>query len=102
MTAQKQISIHCANWRNSLITNFSLSASNTLIKSRLNTIITRHMCTAEMTGLLMRITSFSMAVWIQASSLFRLVQFVSALDAILLSWCAVLRRDSAYTAPNTI
>lgn len=68
--------------------------------TRLNAFILRYMSTLEMTGVLMRIVSFSIVSWLGAESPFLFVWVVNTLDAILLSWCALLKRDRAYTVLN--
>lgn len=65
-----------------------------------NAFVLRHMRTLEMTGVLMRIFSFSLVSWLGPASPFLFVWVFNTLDAILLSWCAVLKKDSAYTVLN--
>ena len=60
----------------------------------------RHMRPFEMVGVLMRITSFSIVSWMGSRSPFQFVWIFNTLDAILLSWCSVLRRDLAYSILN--
>ncbi|OQX16643.1 MAG: hypothetical protein BWK73_03315 [Thiothrix lacustris] len=48
----------------------------------------------------MRIASFSVVSWLGPDSPFLLVWIVNTLDAILLSWCSLLKRDRAYTLLN--
>ncbi len=54
----------------------------------------------EMAGVLMRICSFSLVSWLGPESPFLFVWVFNTLDAILLSWCAVLKKDRAYTLLN--
>jgi hypothetical protein len=54
----------------------------------------------ELTGVIMRISSFTVVSWLGPQSPFMLVWIVNTTDAILLSWCAVLKKDSAYTLLN--
>jgi hypothetical protein len=54
----------------------------------------------EMTGVVMRIVSFTLVSWFGPQSPFMFVWIFNTMDAILLSWCAALRRDSAYTLLN--
>ncbi len=56
--------------------------------------------TIEMVGVLMRIFSFSLVSWMGPASPFLFVWAFNTVDAILLSWCAVLRRDAAYSLLN--
>ncbi len=66
----------------------------------INTFILRNISILEMTGVLMRIGSFSLVSWFGPASPFMLVWVVNTLDAILLSWCSLLKRDKAYTLLN--
>ena len=66
----------------------------------LNLFVRKHIKTFEMTGVVMRIASFSLVAWFGAHSPFMFVWIVNTSDAILLTWCAVLKRDSAYTLLN--
>lgn len=66
----------------------------------LNALLMRHIRSAEMVGVLMRIFSFSLVSWMGPDSPFLFVWTVNTLDAVLLSWCALLRRDPAYTVLN--
>jgi hypothetical protein len=53
-----------------------------------------------MLGVLMRIGSFSVVSWLGPHSPFMLVWVVNTLDAVILTWCSVLKRDFAYTLLN--
>lgn len=68
--------------------------------SAVNAFVLRHMRTLEMTGVLMRIFSFSLVSWLGPASPFLFVWMFNTLDAILLSWCALLKKDAAYTVLN--
>ncbi|MBL8099127.1 MAG: hypothetical protein JNK81_08080 [Anaerolineales bacterium] len=68
--------------------------------SQINTWILKHIKTIEMIAVLMRILSFSLVSWLGANSPFMLVWVVNTSDAIILAWCAILRKDSAYTVLN--
>jgi hypothetical protein len=48
----------------------------------------------------MRIFSFSLVSWMGPDSPFMFVWIFNTIDAILLSWCALLKRDRAYTLLN--
>jgi len=65
-----------------------------------NAFILRHVKTLEMTGVIMRIFSFSLVSWMGPNSPFLFVWIFNTIDAILLSWCAALKRDQAYTLLN--
>lgn len=62
--------------------------------------ILTHIKAIEMIGVLMRICSFSLVSWMGAASPFLFVWAVNTVDAILLSWCAILKRDAAYSLLN--
>lgn len=53
-----------------------------------------------MLGVLMRIFSFGLVSWLGPSSPFLFVWIFNTIDATLLSWCAILKRDAAYTVLN--
>ena len=54
----------------------------------------------EMAGVIMRIFCFSLVSWLGPASPFMLVWVVNTLDAILLTYCAILKKDKAYTLLN--
>lgn len=66
----------------------------------INTFILSNIRAFEMTGVLMRIFSFSLVSWLGPASPFMFVWIFNTVDAILLSWCAVLKKDQAYTVLN--
>lgn len=68
--------------------------------SRLNRAVTMHLRAIEMIGVLMRIFSFSLVSWFGPASPFLFVWAFNTLDAILLSWCAMIKKDPAYTVLN--
>lgn len=67
----------------------------------LNAFVLKNMQTLEMIGVLMRIFSFSLVSWMGPQSPFMFVWAFNTIDAMLLSWCAVVRRDRAYITLNT-
>ena len=69
--------------------------------NKINLFILKHIRVIEMTGVLMRIFSFSFVSWLGPDSPFMFVWIFNTTDAIILSWCAILRRDQAYTVLNT-
>jgi hypothetical protein len=69
-------------------------------KYSMNTYILKHIKTFEMIGVLMRIISFSLVSWLGPESPFLFVWIFNTVDAILLSWCAILKKDKAYTVLN--
>jgi hypothetical protein len=60
----------------------------------------KHVRVFEMIGVIMRIISFSAVSWLGDKSPFLFVWVFNTIDAILLSWCAMLKKDSAYTLLN--
>ena len=66
-----------------------------------NRFVEKHMKSLEMTGVLMRIFSFSLVSWMGPDSPFMFVWLFNTLDAMLLTWCALLRRERAYIVLNS-
>jgi len=62
--------------------------------------ILHHVKAIELTGVIMRILSFSLVSWMGPESPFMLVWIFNTIDAVLLSWAAVVRRDLAYSLLN--
>ena len=65
-----------------------------------NAAVLRHRERIELVAVIMRIASFSLVSWLGPESPFMLVWTVNTIDAIALSWCAILRKDRAYTLLN--
>jgi hypothetical protein len=65
-----------------------------------NAFILQHHKPLEMLGVLMRIFSFSLVSWMGPQSPFMFVWIFNTIDAFLLTWCAMLRNDAAYTVLN--
>lgn len=68
--------------------------------STINAFVLKHIRTFEMIGVVMRIFSFSLVSWLGPASPFMFVWVFNTIDAILLSWCAILKKDRAYTLLN--
>jgi hypothetical protein len=68
--------------------------------SGLNALVNRNIHTFEMIGVIMRICSFSLVSWLGPHSPFLFVWAFNSIDAIMLSWCAILKKDRAYTVLN--
>ena len=68
--------------------------------STINTFVLKHIRTFEMIGVVMRIFSFSLVSWLGPASPFMFVWIFNTIDAILLSWCAILKKDQAYSLLN--
>lgn len=62
--------------------------------------IKRNIPQLEMAGVIMRIFCFTLVSWLGPASPFLLVWLVNTADAILLTYCAMLKRDRAYTLLN--
>src|SRR5205807_9892757 len=67
---------------------------------QLNAAVTRNLRTIEMIGVLMRIFSFSLVSWLGPQSPFLFVWAFNTADAVMLSWCAIIKKDMAYTVLN--
>lgn len=67
---------------------------------QINGYVFRNLRSIEMVGVLMRIFSFSLVSWLGPDSPFLFVWAFNTADAILLSWCAILKKDMAYTVLN--
>jgi hypothetical protein len=68
--------------------------------SRLNDVVTRNIRAIEMTGVLMRIFIFSLVSWLGPRSPFFFVWAFNTCDAVMLSWCSVIKKDPAYILLN--
>jgi hypothetical protein len=73
---------------------------NTSLLGRLNAWVACHLRAIEMIGVLMRIFSFSLVSWYGPASPFLFVWAFNTVDAMMLSWCAIIRRDPAYSILN--
>lgn len=65
-----------------------------------NAFVLKHIKSIEMIGVVMRIFSFSLVSWMGPASPFMFVWIFNTTDAAMLTWCAVLRNDRAYTLLN--
>ncbi len=72
-----------------------------LVMDSLNAFILRRLAAIEMTGVLMRIFSFTLVSWLGPESPFLFVWLFNTADAVMLSWCAILKKDKAYTVLNS-
>lgn len=66
----------------------------------LNNFVFDNIRLVEMVGVLMRIFSFSLVSWLGPESPFMFVWVFNTIDAVMLSWCAILKKDPAYTVLN--
>jgi hypothetical protein len=68
--------------------------------ARLSGTAKRHLRAIEMTGVIMRIFSFSLVSWMGPATPFMFVWALNTTDAVMLSWAAWTKRDPAYTLLN--
>lgn len=68
--------------------------------SAINQFVTTHIRIVEMIGVSMRIISFTIVSWMGSESPFLGVWIFNTMDAIILSWTAILKKDRAYTLLN--
>ena len=66
----------------------------------LNAFVARNLRAIELIGVLMRIFSFSLVSWLGPQSPFMFVWIFNTIDAIMLSWCAIVKKDLAYSLLN--
>jgi len=71
-----------------------------MMLGQLNVFVYTYIRFIEMIGVLMRIFSFSLVSWMGAESPFMFVWVFNTIDAVLLSWCSILKKDNAYTLLN--
>ena len=67
---------------------------------KMNAWVSRHLRSIELIGVLMRIFSFSLVSWMGPDSPFLFVWAFNTVDAVMLSWCAMIRKDLAYSLLN--
>ncbi len=67
---------------------------------RINASILKYVRTIEMVGVMMRISSFSLVSWLGPDSPFMFVWIFNTIDAVMLSWCSILKKDAAYSLLN--
>lgn len=67
---------------------------------KINSFVTNYIRAIEMVGVLMRIFSFSLVSWLGADSPFFFVWAFNTTDAVILSWCSIIKKDRAYTLLN--
>lgn len=65
-----------------------------------NSWLQQHLRTVEMIGVMMRIASFTVVSWLGPASPFFWIWLVNTVDAILLTWCAGIKRDPPYILLN--
>ncbi len=67
---------------------------------KLNGFVQSNIKTIEMTGVLMRVCSFTLVSWLGPNSPFMFVWIFNTSDALMLSWCSIIKKDRAYTVLN--
>jgi hypothetical protein len=68
--------------------------------NKMNAFVFKYISAIEMLGVSMRIFSFSLVSWMGAESPFLFVWAFNTTDAVILSWCSLLKKDKAYTLLN--
>jgi hypothetical protein len=68
--------------------------------STINGFVSSRIKVIELLGVVMRISSFTVVSWMGPRSPFMFVWVFNTIDAVMLTWCAVLKKDSAYTLLN--
>ena len=68
--------------------------------SGIKTFVYNNIKIIEMVGVSMRIFSFTLVSWLGPQSPFMFVWIFNTTDAIMLSWCSLLKKDKAYTLLN--
>ncbi len=71
-----------------------------MIINRLNDAVSQNIRAIEMIGVLMRIFSFSLVSWLGPKSPFFFVWAFNTCDAVMLSWCSMIKKDPAYILLN--
>ncbi len=66
----------------------------------MNQFVLTNIKNVELLGVIMRIVSFSLVSWMGENSPFLFVWIFNTIDAMILSWCALLKKDKAYTLLN--
>lgn len=67
---------------------------------RVNDWVASNISKLEMLGVIMRIISFTLVSWLGPASPFMFVWVFNTVDALLLTYCAVIKKDPAYTLLN--
>jgi hypothetical protein len=67
---------------------------------QINRFVASNILTVELIGVLMRIFSFSLVSWMGPASPFLFVWLFNTTDAVLLTWCATIKKDRAYILLN--
>lgn len=67
----------------------------------INDWILKYITRFEMLGVMMRIFSFSLVSWLGPDSPYLFVWIFNSIDAVLLTWCALLKKDKAYILLNS-
>ncbi|MGZ8947560.1 MAG: hypothetical protein ACXW1W_19310 [Methylococcaceae bacterium] len=68
--------------------------------NKINLFVIKYIKHIEMVGVLMRVFSFSLVSWMGAESPFFFVWAFNTTDAVILSWCSILKKESAYILLN--
>lgn len=71
-----------------------------MILSQLNRFVAKYIREVEMIGVVMRIISFTLVSWLGPQSPFLFVWIFNTIDATMLAWCSILKKDPAYILLN--
>src|SRR5207253_2057601 len=66
----------------------------------INAFVRKNLCTLELIGVMMRIFSFSLVSWLGPASPFMFVWIFNTTDALMLTWCSLLKKDQPYLLLN--
>lgn len=66
----------------------------------LSSFVKRYIKSFEMMGVIMRIISFTLVSWMGPQSPFMFVWIFNTIDAIILTYCSLLKKDAAYSLLN--
>lgn len=66
----------------------------------LNKVVLNNIKAFELIGVIMRMISFGLVSWLGQESPFLFIWIFNTVDAIILSWCAILKKDKAYSLLN--
>lgn len=85
--------------QSAILVKFVITIRDKMV-TNINRIILDNIKLIEMVGVLMRIFSFSLVSWLGPQSPFLFVWIFNTTDAIILSWCSMLKKDNAYITLN--
>jgi hypothetical protein len=66
----------------------------------LNNFVLKYIHIFELIGVVMRILSFATVSYMGPASPFLFVWIFNTIDAVILTWCSILKKDKAYSLLN--